>query len=347
VRTEDGRVYATGWNDYGQLGVGNEAKKDEFTRTSNLSGATDIAAGYYHSIALTSNGKVYTAGWNYLGQLGLGDSVVYKYGFAEVPSLSGVKAIAAGYYHSLALTNGGEIYATGSNTDGRLGVGDDERRNSFTRASLPTGANITAIAAGGNHSLALDGSNGKVYAAGSNGNGQLGFNSGSGDKKTFTEVPLPAGANIKAIAAGYAHSLALDNNGKVYATGFGNNGRLGLGSSIGDQYGFAEVPLPAGSNIIAIAAGGSHSFLLDNNGSIYAAGEGYYGQLGLGSGSDENIFTEVPSLSGVDKIAGGGNHSLALTDDNKLYATGLHGNGELGLGETTNVYIYNFTEVGF
>jgi alpha-tubulin suppressor-like RCC1 family protein len=83
---------------------------------------------------------VYAWGWNEHGQLGLGDTAV-RLTPTKVPGLSAVKAIAAGFSHSLALTESGEVYAWGSNEHGQLGLGDTEDRLIPTKVgpSKPTG----------------------------------------------------------------------------------------------------------------------------------------------------------------------------------------------------------------
>ena len=90
-------------------------------------------------------------------------------------------------------------------------------------------------------------------------------------------------SNIKAIAAGGGHSLALDNNGTVWAWGYNGYGQLGNGSS------GASHPVPVQvknlNNIKAIAAGYNHLLALDNNGTVWAWGYNEYGQLGNGTNS--------------------------------------------------------------
>jgi Regulator of chromosome condensation (RCC1) repeat len=94
---------------------------------------------------------------------------------------------------------------------------------------------VTAIAAGGRHTVALK-SNGSVVAWGNNGDGQ-------------TTVPLAAQSGVTAIAAGERHTVALKSNGSVLAWGY--NG-----------YGQTTVPVAAQSGVTAIAAGGGHTVAL-------------------------------------------------------------------------------------
>ena len=76
----DGTVYTWGYNNYGQLGNGNTGTGSNVPVAVYTSGVlsgktiTQVAAGYFHSIALASDATVYTWGYNYYGQLGNGNT---------------------------------------------------------------------------------------------------------------------------------------------------------------------------------------------------------------------------------------------------------------------------------
>ncbi|MDR1614634.1 MAG: hypothetical protein LBS26_03590 [Campylobacteraceae bacterium] len=344
--SNDGKVYAAGYNEYGQLGLGDsgsETDRSNFTEVTFLSdkNITAIITGGAHSFVLSNDGKVYATGFNLIGQFGLGDNTD-RNSFTEVTSISGISAIAAGDLYSFALSNDGKVYATGDNHLGQLGLGDWTDRSNFTEVTFLSDKNITAIITGNAHSFALS-NDSKVYATGFNEYGQLGLG-GNANRDNFTEVTFLSDKNITAIVAGYYHSFALSNDGKVYATGYNDYGQLGLGDWI-DRSNFTEVTFLSDKNITAIITGGAHSFALSNDGKVYAAGYNGPGQLGLGDTTDHIDFTEVTSISGVSAIAAGGAHSFALTNDGKVYATGRNDYGQLGLSDNTDRS--NFTEVGF
>jgi len=153
--------------------------------------ATNLAAGAYFSLALTTDGTV----------LGWGDN---SFGQTTIPAgLTGVAAIAAGAGHSLALQANGTV----------MGWGD----NSCGQTNLPRGlTNMAAIAAGGAYSLALH-SNGTVAGWGDNSFGQ-------------TNIPTGL-SNVAAVAAGADHSLALTESGAVLGWGAGSPGSSGYALS--------------------------------------------------------------------------------------------------------------------
>jgi alpha-tubulin suppressor-like RCC1 family protein len=79
--------------------------------------------------------------------------------------------VAAGGYHSLALDSSGNVWATGLNDHGQLGLGDTDNLNTWTQVTALSG--IVSIAAGEYHSIAID-SDGHVWAWGYDSTGQLG-----------------------------------------------------------------------------------------------------------------------------------------------------------------------------
>lgn len=175
--------------------------------------AIALAAGIYHSLALLQDtGYVIAWGANWYGQLGNGTNTVMQEEPVFVSDSNGdrfddVVAIAAGYYHSLALKSDGTVWAWGNNSYGELGNGTTNSSNIPVQVSGLS--NVIAIAAGGFHSLAVK-SNGTVWAWGNNDNGQL----GNGNKNS-SDVPVQVKGlkNIIAVAAGSSHSLALRSNG--------------------------------------------------------------------------------------------------------------------------------------
>jgi alpha-tubulin suppressor-like RCC1 family protein len=116
---------------------------------------TAIAAGGFHSLALTSTGAVLAWGRNVSGQLGNGTTTDSNTPVAvSAPATSGITAIAAGDGHSLAVTSTGAVLAWGFNADGELGNGTTTDSNTPVAVSAPATSGITAIAGGGQHSLA-------------------------------------------------------------------------------------------------------------------------------------------------------------------------------------------------
>jgi len=229
--------------------------------------------------------------------------------------------VAAGGAHSLALKSNGTVWAWGSNYRGELGDGNDGpstiHRTPIQALSL---SGITAIAAGGSHSLALK-SDGTVWAWGDNDYGQLGrgFSSGGGWGFTTPEQ-VTALSDVIAIAGGRTHSLALKSNGTVWAWGDNLIGQLGDGTTI-DRC--TAVQVLGLSGVKAIAAG-SHSLALKNDGTVWEWGGKYTRPV------------QILSLGNVIAIAAGLGHYIALKNDGTVWAWGMNGDGQLGDRTTTN-----------
>lgn len=108
ILKSDGTLWATGWNEKGQLGLGNNVDQSEFTQVTGISNIKTITCGYNHSLVLTNDNTLYVTGGNGFGQLGLGDNS-NRNSFTKVSSLSNLVFVAAGAYHTLVLTSDGKF----------------------------------------------------------------------------------------------------------------------------------------------------------------------------------------------------------------------------------------------
>ena len=162
-----------------------------------------------------------------------------------------------------------------------------------------------------------------VVAWGDNEFGQLGNGaSGSGANKPVGVGGRLSAPDIKTLAGGANHSLALKTDGTVWAWGRNNVGELGNGTNSTTGCNCISTPVqvvnpsdPSGflQGVTTIAAGGDHSLALRSDGTVLAWGSNNFGQLGNGDNilSDRNTPVKVSNLSGVRGIAAGGSHSLA------------------------------------
>ncbi|NIL42921.1 permease [Salinispora arenicola] len=174
-------------------------------------------------------------------------------------AVTGVWSLAAQHMPSPSSAASDTVLAWGQNNDGELGDGTTTNRSTPVDVDLPAGTEVTAIAAVGDHSLALT-SAGTVLAWGQNVHGQLGDGTTTSNS-TPVDVDLPAGTEVTAIAGGDSHSLAVTSAGAVLAWGNNSSGQLGDGTTT-DRDTPADVNLPTGVTITAIAAGDDHSLAL-------------------------------------------------------------------------------------
>ena len=328
---KNGNVMAWGGNYYGEVGDGSyntayapvrvcAAGVTECPAGPYLEEVAAISAGARHSLALLKNGTVMAWGSNYEGQLAIASSKIdYSNvpvpvcAVAEVPCkpenyLKEVVAIAAGGWHSLALLKNDTVMAWGYNEEGELGIGTTTGPEKCDKKYYPCSrtpvavhglSEVTAIAAGTEHSLALL-KNGTVKAWGSNREGKLGD-----DSKTNSDVPVVVCAGgetapcatglseVASIAGGWGYSLALLKNGTVKSWGGNFEGQLGDGGGYGNGEACdpaepcgSKVPVAVSdlSEVTAIAAGvtNSGSLALLKGGRVMAWGGNHSGSLGDG-----------------------------------------------------------------
>ena len=315
--------------------------------------------------AEATTGTAWTWGLNQVGELGDGSTVNAT---TPVGALPGVTAVAGGYGHSLALLANGHVAAWGNGEYGQLGTKTSLTTCGMAMTPCATSpvsvsglSNVVAIAAGINFSLALL-SNGTVWSWGDNSYGELGYGSifgpinCGGVNCSPTPVEVYGLSNVKAIAAGGHHALALLDNGTVMVWGANNTGQLGLGTDSGPETCASAVcsgvPVllssPSGgpyTHVTAIAAGDGFSLALVTYSvtEILAWGSNRYGQLGQGTvsgpqtcgtaGSCSTSPVLVTGLSGTETaIAANGDahQALALEPDGAVAAWGKNGSGEAG-----------------
>lgn len=336
-------VFSFGRNNTSQLALGGLLGGDIATpiNTSILDNSkiVQVSAGYHHSLFLTEEGDVYGAGANAYSGTGPGDSTVARP--IDVSNLNGlkIKQISAGAVHSLLLAEDGSVYSFGENTAGRLGLGPGGN----SQIPIPTpivasnfaGKNIIQVQAGEWHSLLLA-DDGTVFSFGRvNSTGQ-GPDAGLVD--IATPIASSFGANKVVQIAAKDHSLVLTENGQVFTFGPNWMGRTGLGTNLGDTMTpTAIIGTNISAPIVDVAVGGTHSILIDANGTAYSFGSNQYGQAGLG-GTVTHSWMATPidtsHLGDVNfvKAAAGFQFSLLLSDTGQVYSFGANANAQTGLG---------------
>ncbi|MBV1852838.1 RCC1 domain-containing protein [Catellatospora tritici] len=304
----NGTVRAWGGNERGPLGDGTQDAHTTPGVVAGLSGVRQVAAGSVHALALLEDGTVRAWGDNTSGQLGLGVLGGLRTTPVPVPGLKHVRAIAARDSYSLALLADGTVLAWGNNSAGVLGNGT-VGTNDPTPAPVHGLSGVRALAAGSGHVLALL-KDGTVRSWGADDVGQLGRGTvGAPD-------PLPATvwglAEVRAVAAGLDHSLALLEDGRVWAWGDNQDGELGIGTFGGLRD--RPVAVSGLSGARAVAAGFHTSYALSrrDDAVVLAWGGNDRGQLGDGSTTRRAApVTVQTSLDDVGPLVAGDGFALA------------------------------------
>ena len=319
--TSDGSVWGWGENGSGQLCDSGLRFSKTPLKLGGIGDVSAVSAGAAFCLALKRDGTVWAWGANAYGQLGDGSAGGARGTPTQVQGLSGVVAIAAGYYHALAVTGEGTVWAWGRNHRGQLGDGTREDRHSPVQVAELTG--VTSSCAGAAHSLALK-ADGTLWAWGSNGSGQLGNGT-----NTSSNSPLQVSAppDIKYVAAGYSHNLAATASGALYAWGSDNNGECAAGVFTSHN---TPVPVAGPSGVKAIAAGFFWSMAIDSSGSAWTWGSNIIGQLGDGRLVARSSPEQVSGLGPARAVAAGEYHTLAIMPDGTVWAWGDNEAGQSG-----------------
>ncbi|KJE88999.1 hypothetical protein CAOG_00561 [Capsaspora owczarzaki ATCC 30864] len=228
------------------------------------------------------------------------------------------------------------------------------RLQSRAPALLPPITSPYVIACGSTHaSFVYDGD---VYTWGSSHNGQLGHGDmidGVGSLPPARCETLHMNSNrIASISCGAEHTVAITNEGMVYAWGANGYGQLGLGDTDKrtkpTMLSRLEPVVMHESRIIQVACGYFHTLFLTDKGEVWACGWGAQGQLGVGSTSNALLPVHVKILDnkGIVGLAAGFCHSVVLTESGTLYAFGGNSYGQLGAAGTVLTSLTPFPVAG-
>ncbi|EAW59441.1 retinitis pigmentosa GTPase regulator [Homo sapiens] len=291
-----------------------------------------LSCGDEHSAVVTGNNKLYMFGSNNWGQLGLGSkSAISKPTCVKALKPEKVKLAACGRNHTLVSTEGGNVYATGGNNEGQLGLGDTEERNTFHVISFFTSEHkIKQLSAGSNTSAALT-EDGRLFMWGDNSEGQIGL-------KNVSNVCVPQqvtiGKPVSWISCGYYHSAFVTTDGELYVFGEPENGKLGLPNQLLGNHRTPQLVSEIPEKVIQVACGGEHTVVLTEN-AVYTFGLGQFGQLGLGTflfeTSEPKVIENIRDQT-ISYISCGENHTALITDIGLMYTFGDGRHGKLGLG---------------
>jgi len=321
-----------------------------------------LATGRHFCLARMEGGQAVCArGAGHFGQLGLGGgfegssdggsgkksssppSFVDRPTVIEalLPHVVGapVTSVAAGYWHSMALTKEGNVFAWGCNRNAQCGRKPSSKdpptlcrpqKVSFENTTTVTKSEgvvkktikITKIAAGRAHSVALD-EGGQCYAWGANQYGQCCLLSRRrvGGIAVPKHVEALAKVKIVDISAGDAHTLSLTGGGRVFGWGGGFEGQLGTG------YIYQMNPKPKLVNdldFVAIEAVLEHKANKQQKLSPEAGGGGVAPTIAASSRNLNNTPRVVT-------VVARGNSSFAISSTGHVYAWGCNDVGHLGL----------------
>ncbi|EKX32539.1 hypothetical protein GUITHDRAFT_121290 [Guillardia theta CCMP2712] len=249
--TSDGSCYSFGRNETGQLGQGDKSNRSSPTLIKALENETvvNIAVGKTHTIFLGDAGQVWCCGTNKFGECGIGRTSEVEDKPKPVNFGSKIVHAGAGAEFSIAVNEEGKVFSFGHPEYGALGHGTDGRfiiatgRQGFREVSTPT--QITQ--------WHLSDSKGKEFLG------------------AIVEPPV-----IQRVYCGNKHTLAVGDDGSLWAWGYNGYGRLGLNDPH-DRKRPCKVEFFQGPHAIKnpdlVVAGGASSGAVDGIGQLYTWGQ--------------------------------------------------------------------------
>jgi alpha-tubulin suppressor-like RCC1 family protein len=334
--------------------------------------ATSVAAGEWHTCALTSTGQAYCWGLNQDGQLGNDARGTNSWRPVAVLMPSGVTFVrlAAGDDYTCGFTSSGAAYCWGDNSSGQLGTGNTQ----FHDRPTPLMTGLTLSTVGDTH--ACGSYNGVASCWGSNQYGQI-----SGTPGQFTTTPVsiapPAGVELVGMVAGgnftCLHTQATINGtlqrsmdcrggglfdwtvnagtavGSLYSgagyachTWLNAGGMRCWGSNAAGQFGIgstsSQSPPVSTNDYFITVFGGGHT-CGTYGGVTSCAGGNSDGQLGNGTTSPSAVPTPVPITGGAINVLGAGSRHTCGTRNGTLHCWGDNSYGALGDGTTTDRHV--------
>ena len=341
----DAGLYSWGSNQFGQLGVGKYPCQTSSPRlVPCLENVVQVTCGQFHSISVDSAGVVSSWGWGVHGQTGHG-GVEDVHTPRVVDSLRKYRVVqvGAGYAHSVALTQRGDVFVWGSGLFGQMGNGENKKCSWPVKVELP--GPVKMISTGYFHNIVLLESD-QMMVWGSNPQ-ILRLEAQQRKKEKILQKQLQEKRKLEQI----------ENEKNAWKNEFENETMTEINEedlirSIEPEKALDPLSIPPteetntemhlypclmdtsqiDGKVHSVSCGSQHTAILTTNGSLYTFGRNLEGQLGLGSRTSVKVPTAVTALiqDCVCQVATGADFTTAITDSGTVFGWGSNAAGQLG-----------------
>ena len=329
VQAEDvvGELWGWGYNAEGQLGQGNTTAYSSPVQVGSLTTWLHMTGGYQFQISIKGDKTLWGTGLNDVGQLGVNTGTPQYSSPVQVGTLTDwTTEIGAGRDWASAIKTDGTLWAWGSGSYGRLGLGNTTNYSSPKQVGAL--ATWSKLSCGENFTAAIK-TDGTLWTWGYGGKGQL----GQGNTTSYSS-PVQVGAltTWSTIACGWEFAAAIKTDGTLWA--FGNNGDGQLGQGNTTNYS-SPVQIGALTTWSKISGGNKNLAMIKTDGSLWGVGYNEEGSIGDGTSVSKSSPVQVGALTTWSKISRGANTSFGLSTGGTLWSWGRNSQGRLGLNNTT------------
>lgn len=321
----DGTLWAWGLNRSGILGDGTETRRVTPVQVMLEEEAEPepsdpvevpvvrVAAGSRHSLAVKTDGTVWAWGRNAYGQLGNGATSPAAIATPQkVQGLDNVAAVAAGEGHSVAIQQGGVLWAWGGNGSGQLGTNTSQ--NSYVPVRIMDG--VVKADAGPSYTMALR-ADGTLWIWGSA--GSMGYGNGRNSSYRPTQIM----SNVKDFSAGSSAIAVVTNDGELVV--WGARSAIGIKGSgldfINDPV--VEDATTVASGVESVSVGSDYIMYVTTSGALYARGTDHYGETGVGNITNSSYMAGIYVTGSVESVKAGIYTTLITKADGSLWTCGM------------------------
>jgi hypothetical protein len=331
----DGSLWAWGYNQFGQLGLGDMgAGTDRLvpTQVGDDKDWASVAVGDNSSAALKSDGSVWAWGRADNGSIGNGAGASWQLVPVQVGADKDWRAVAATNYAVAAIKEDGSLWCWGGNHQGQCGQGSAAPTSYYYPVQVGEDRDWVAVNGERQQFRAVK-ADGSLWAWGQNINNAMG--TGDDDDR---HSPTRIGADSDWICSEQAydpHTVGVKHDGSVWVNGWNNFRIFGNGQESPSTMQPYPTMVGTDTDWAFVSSAWSHILAIKTDGSLWTWGSDTQGSLGELAGP-LHVPTRVGEASDWVAVEGGGYHSLALKVDGSLWTWGYNVSGQIGNGTKDN-----------